>query len=182
MRLFKKLLIVTLVLLAPVLVFLFLKQFGSNKFEVPVYYLSGHPLQECNSGLLTHRLSEEFVSTNNIKLPALIEGITEADNQFDSDLINVLEKYPAVNRYILTTSSSPTSAETITIDSLDYIQAINCELVFGEDRFIDEAIANKFVLIDKAGLIRGYFNVDDLEEIERLDIELDILLNYEDEG
>ena len=130
---------------------------------------------------MSHRLSQEFISGNNISLPALIEGITEDDNQFDSDLINVLEKYPEVNRYILTTRLSPTSTATISLDTATYLQAINCELVFGEDRFIDDAIANKFVLIDKAGFIRGYFNVDDLEEIERLDIELDILLNYENE-
>ena len=48
----------------------------------------------------------------------------------------------------------------------------------GEDRFLDKAIAHKFVLVDTEGQIRGYFMGNDLDEIERLDIELDILLNY----
>jgi hypothetical protein len=55
---------------------------------------------------------------------------------------------------------------------------MNCELVLGESEWLDEPIENKSVLIDKEKRIRGYYILTDIDEIERLDTEIDILINF----
>lgn len=163
MRKLIKIFVITVVLLLPVLVFLFLKQFGSNEFTLPVYYASGNPLEECRDTDAPHKVSNEFFFTYNLNRP-LIAGVqVRENNEYQYDLLNVLEKYPSVQTFAI----SPND-----------LQTINCELIIGEDHYINEPIINKYVLIDSDGQIRGYFQLDDLDEIQKLDMELDILLNY----
>lgn len=155
--------IITVVLLVPVLVFLFLKQFGSNEFNLPIYYNEGHPLPECSRSDSSHKVSAEFIFTNDLHLP-LLAGFEDVNaNEFLFDLTNVLDKYPEVKIF--------------SADASD-LQTMNCQLVLGEDQLIEQPIANKFVLIDDQRRIRGYFQLDELDDIDRLDMELDILLNY----
>ena len=66
----------------------------------------------------------------------------------------------------------------MSLDENSYLNFINCELALGEDNWIDNGIAFKYVLVDTEGIIRGYIEATTLEEIERLDTEVDILLNY----
>jgi len=66
-----KIFVISVVLLLPVLVFLFLKQFGSNEFTLPYYYEDGHPLPECNSSSGPHFVSKEFVAQVGMELPML---------------------------------------------------------------------------------------------------------------
>jgi hypothetical protein len=107
----------------------------------------------------------------------LVGFYTTASNEFSSDFENVMQKYPAIDLVQFSVNNSMDQVN-IQLDSAAYSNLLNCELVMGEDRFIEEAIPHKVVMIDVDGRIRGYFMLDDLEEIERLDIELDILLNY----
>ena len=169
MRKFLKIFVITVVLLVPVIVFLFLKQFGSNEFALPIYYENGHPLKECYSDSRAHRVSPEFTNKYLKNTPVLVTFIGEVNNEFKYDLANVLSEYPEIKvRKINFCCISDSTKHKI----------LNCELVLGEDRYIDEKVMNKYVLIDSARHIRGYFKVDELDEIERLDMELDILLNY----
>lgn len=169
------------VLLAPIFVFLFLKEYGDNKFELPIYYPEGNPIAECDRSDGQPRHTKEIIFTNNINFPALFYLPSEEQNEYYSDLNNVLSKYPNIEIWGLIVDGSLIRSEGIRTFSLgleEYNDFINCVLVLGEDYWLKEPITNKYVLIDSQIRIRGYYEVDNLEEIERLDVELDILLNY----
>ena len=177
----QKVIIIISVLLAPIFVFLFLKQFGTNKFELPVYYPDGNPVTECKDRGQQHKLSPEILSKNKIVLPVLIYVSSAQKNEFYSDLNNVLMKYPGVNLRVLIFSGGEVyqkGSQELSFDSLAFLDFINCELILGEDHQLKKPIVNKYVLIDSERNIRGYYDCSDLDDIERLDVELDILLNY----
>lgn len=181
MKKIQKVIIMISVLLAPIFVFLFLKEFGTNKFELPVYYSEGNPIAECNRSDGQHRLTKEIVFINNLKLPALFYLPTDEQNEYYSDLHNVLSKYPGVDIWALSIEKNVAAQDgvkSLIVYSKDYREFINCELVLGEDHWLNEPITNKYVLIDGQRKIRGYYECDNLDDIERLDVELDILLNY----
>ena len=77
-------------LLAPVFVFLFLKEYGDNKFELPVLYTEGNPIAECRQGIQQHKLTPEILFENNVELPALIYVPTTQQNKFYSDRIIII--------------------------------------------------------------------------------------------
>lgn len=181
MRKTQKIIIIISVLLAPVFVFLFLKKFGQNEFELPVYYPEGNPIAKCSRGIQHHKFSLETLNKNNIELPVLIYVPAAQQNEYYSDLNNVLAKYPGVNLRALIIEGNSVHQEgrqSLRFDSLSLLNFINCELILGEDRYLKQPVTNKYVLIDGERNIRGYYDCTDLEEIERLDVELDILLNY----
>lgn len=169
------------VLLAPIFVFLFLKEFGSNKFELPIYYPDSNPIADCDRSDEQHRLTKEIVFKNDLKLPALFYLPTDGQSEYYSDLHNVLSKYPGVDIWAVSFEKNVVVQEgvkSLIMYSKDYSEFINCELVLGEDHWLKEPITNKYVLIDGQRRIRGYYECDNLDDIERLDVELDILLNY----
>jgi protein SCO1 len=181
MRKTQKVVIMISVLLAPIFVFLFLKKFGANEFELPIYYLEGNPITECSGGTQQHKISLEAINNYSIKLPVLFYVASSSQNEYYSDLNNVLEKYPKVNIRELSAADDKVSEgdkTSINLTPENFLHFINCELVLGENKPLTTAVVNKYVLIDTERRIRGYYLVDNLDEIERLDVELDILLNY----
>ena len=181
MKKIQKVIIMISVLLAPIFVFLFLKEFGTNEFELPIYYPEGNPISECNRGDGQHRFTKEIVFNNDLKLPALFYLPSDEQSEYYSDLHNVLSKYPGVDIWALSIEKSVVAQEgvkSLIADSKKYSEFINCELVLGEDHWLNEPVTNKYVLIDAQRRIRGYYECDNLDDIERLDVELDILLNY----
>ena len=181
MKKIQKVIIIISVLLAPIFVFLFLKEFGTNKFELPVYYPEGNPITACKDYAPGHQVNAEIIREHNVTLPALVYAPSLEQNEYYSDLDNVLQKFPEVNLLSISMAGSTVAGEVIqslSFDSLAYMNFINCELILGEDQLLKQAVVNKYVLLDSAGNIRGYYDCTDLEEIERLDVELDILVNY----
>ncbi|MEN8248240.1 MAG: hypothetical protein ABFS32_04865 [Bacteroidota bacterium] len=176
MQKINKIIIISLVLLTPVVVVFFLNLFGENKFELPVYFEEGIPVSECSSNNELHRVDLEIIDKNDITLPALFHF--SSGEKFAPDLEKVFSKYHEMGMYNIIMSNDEINNNVISLDSAAYYRTMNCEMILGENQWITEAIPYKFVLIDKERRIRGYFNVLELEEIERLDIELDILLNY----
>ncbi len=181
MKKIQKVIIMISVLLAPIFVFLFLKEFGSNKFELAIYYPEGNPLAECDRSDRQLKISNEQLFTNNSSLPSLFYVPAKEQNEYYSDLNNVLSKYPSVGVWAIFIEDRVVAKEGVNWFSLikqGGFEFINCVLVLGEDHWLKEPITNKYVLIDGQGRIRGYYECDNLDDIERLDVELDILLNY----
>ena len=178
----QKILLLIVVLLAPIIVFLFLKKFGINQFELPVYYTEGNPIAQCNdSSQVQHKVHSAFIENGTIALPAIFHITGQKENEYYSDLENVLSKYPGIKVWeIINTDKAEINSKeySISLDENAYLNFINCELALGEDKWIDDGIAFKYVLVDVDGKIRGYIDTTDLKEIERLDTEIDILLNY----
>ena len=181
MRKTQKVVIMISVLLAPIFVFLFLKEYGSNKFDLPIYFPEGSPFAECDRIDGQSRHAADIMFTNNINLPALFYLPSAEQNEYYSDLNNVLSKYPSLEVWGVIIEGSLILSEGIRTFSLgleEYNDFINCELVLGEEEWLQEPITNKYVLIDGQRSIRGYYECDNLDDIERLDVELDILFNY----
>jgi hypothetical protein len=171
-----KILIISLVLLIPVIVTIFLNIFGDNQYEIPVYHINGNPVEECHKGDEQHTISDDFIDQYNLSLPALITISQSTKNLPEFD--NVLLKYPGVSHFIISKEKMSSNYSMILLDSVVYLKVINCELVIGENEWLDKPIENKSVLIDKEKRIRGYYFLTDIDEIERLDTEIDILINF----
>lgn len=178
----RKIIVLIVVLSAPIIVFLFLKKFGSNQFELPIYYSEGNPIASCNdSSQVQHKVDVAFIDKGSIQLPAIFVAAGQEKNEYYSDLKNVLSKYPEITTWeIARADVTKVNAEfnSIDLDETAYLNFINCELAVGEDKWVNDFTAYNYVLVDKEGRIRGYINSSTLKEIERLDTEVDILLNY----
>ena len=178
----RKVIVLIVVLSAPIIVFLFLKKFGSNQFELPIYYSEGNPIARCNdSSQVQHKVDVAFIDKGSIQLPAIFVAAGQEENEHYSDLKNVLGKYPEINVWeIVKADVTEVNAKLnlVDLDKATYLNFINCELAVGEDNWVNEFTAFNYVLVDIDGRIRGYINTSTLKEIERLDTEVDILLNY----
>ena len=155
MNLFRKGFILLFALLFPVIVFLFLKFFGQNEYKLSIYNSS------C-SDLIENLLKEP---NNNIKL---LDVRLRDDNLLIDNYINKLDISNEIK--VITLSDQPRNLEwmSIRVDNLLIKNLIKCvENVVFDKSFI--------LLIDTKNNVRGYFNSTDRGEIERLDVEIDIL-------
>ena len=155
MNLLRKGFILLFSLLFPVIVFLFLKFFGQNEYELSIYNSS------C-SDLIENLLKEP---NNNIKL---LDVRLRDDNLLIDNYINKLDISNEIK--VITLSDQPRNLEwmSIRVDNLLIKNLTKCvENVVFDKSFI--------LLIDTKNNVRGYFYSTDREEIERLDVEIDIL-------
>tara|TARA_B100000614_G_scaffold68403_1_gene60659 strand:- start:7365 stop:7844 length:480 start_codon:yes stop_codon:yes gene_type:complete len=155
MNLFRKGFILLFALLFPVIVFLFLKFFGQNEYKLSIYNSS------C-SDLIENLLKEP---NNNIKL---LDVRLRDDNLLIDNYINKLDISNEIK--VITLSDQPRNLEwmSIRVDNLLIKNLTKCvENVVFDKSFI--------LLIDTKNNVRGYFNSTDRGEIERLDVEIDIL-------
>ena len=155
MNLFRKGFVLLFALLFPVIVFLFLKFFGQNEYKLSIYNSS------C-SDLIENLLKEP---NNNIKL---LDVRLRDDNLLIDNYINKLDISNEIK--VITLSDQPRNLEwmSIRVDNLLIKNLTKCvENVVFDKSFI--------LLIDTKNNVRGYFNSTDRGEIERLDVEIDIL-------
>lgn len=178
----RKIIVLIVVLSAPIIVFLFLKKFGSNQFELPIYYPEGNPVARCDdSSQVQHKVDVASIVKGTIQLPAIFVAAGHEENEHYSDLKNVLGKYPEINVWKIgkaDVTKVNADTNTIDLDETAFLNFINCELAVGEDKWVNELNVYNYVLVDIEGRIRGYINTSTLKEIERMDTEVDILLNY----
>ena len=163
MNLFRKGFVLLFALLFPVIVFLFLKFFGQNEYELSVYNSS------C-SDLIENLLSESNNNINNIKL---LDVRLNDDNLL---IDNYIDKLDITNEIkVITLSDQLRNLEWLSIraDKLLIENLTTC---------VDNIVFDKsfILLMDSKNNVRGHFYSADREEIERLDVEMDILI-LEDE-
>jgi hypothetical protein len=153
----KKILYLFLALALPVLVFLFLKYFGKNEFDIPVYY------------------------TQSVGDSAVICGIKSEGQYFVSD--SVLKKWDCKNGESILISDA-TKKETYELNQFvkeakfEGLQLIS--LTESDQQIKDCVLFLKepwnAVLIDNQRRIRGYYKIGFRDEMDRLEVELKILL------
>ena len=159
MNLFKKGFILLFSLLFPIIVFLFLKFYGQNEYELSVYNSS------C-SEIIDEYIIKDFNRKNNIR----IVDVRMTDNDILVDnYINKLE----INDEI----------EVITLSNkLRTLNWLNMVVERGLIERLSGCIENEYLdksfvlLLDKQNRVRGHFYSADRKDIERLDVEIDILL------
>ena len=195
-------LILFILLIIPILIFLFLKFFGTNYHDLPVYYEDGvdTTFALCNFPKGQHRL-ENFTYVlpngqlmgldlnNRIDLYYLSQNI-EAENS--KKILNALNRvqqqfreWPYFQITVLRTDiNQATFEDDITAMDPQWIfgfipieQAENfarCGLVLDFETE-SEKVNSTLVLVDEEHRIRGYYDGLDISEIDRLILEVRIL-------
>tara|TARA_Y100000768_G_scaffold122163_1_gene90337 strand:+ start:442 stop:936 length:495 start_codon:yes stop_codon:yes gene_type:complete len=163
MNLFKKGFILLFSLLFPVIVFLFLKFYGQNEYELSVYNSS------C-SEIIDEYIIKDFNRKNNIR----IVDVRMTDNDILVDnYINKLEINDEIE--VITLSNKLRTLNWLNI----VVERGLIERLSGciENEYLDKSFV---LLLDKQNRVRGHFYSADRKDIERLDVEIDILsLEYE---
>ena len=158
MNLFRKGFVLLFALLFPVIIFLFLKFFGENEYELSVY-------NSTCSFSIENLFSDSNINSNNIKI---LDVRVSDDNLLIDNYINKLDISDEIK--VITLSDQPRNLKwlNIKVDRLLIKNLTTCiENVVFDKSFI--------LLLDNKNNVRGYFNSTDRREIERLDVEIDIL-------
>ena len=159
MNLFKKGFILLFSLLFPIIVFLFLKFYGQNEYELSVYNSS------C-SEIIDEYIINDFNRKNNIR----IVDIRMTDNDILVDnYINKLEINDQIEVITLSNKLRNLNWLNIVVDKVLIERLSECI----QNEYLDKSF---ILLLDKQNRVRGHFYSADRKEIERLDVEIDILL------
>ena len=158
----KKVFILSFSLLLHLIIYLFLRVFGENKYEVPVIE---------NSCDLTFG-NLQVVELNESKLKLI--DIRSGDNNILID--NYIKKILNNKNIFVITLSHENRYQGWTHYNVEksLLEAFyNCNNLEGE-------LSPFIVLLDKQNVIRGVYDPSNSEEIDRLNVEIDILgLSYE---
>ena len=159
MNLFKKGFILLFSLLFPIIVFLFLKFYGQNEYELSVYNSS------C-SEIIDEYIINDFNRKNNIR----IVDIRMTDNDILVDnYINKLEINDQIEVITLSNKLRNLNWLNLVVDKVLIERLSECI----QNEYFDKSF---ILLLDKQNRVRGHFYSADRKEIERLDVEIDILL------
>lgn len=180
----------------PVGIYLFLQGFGENRFDVPVYYQNGieNPIGNCESG------TGQFIVPNyqsfDSSFSKRIEGITVFDlgtPDCDScqlktnNLLSVSAKFREWKEFHIESIVGGNSKGLYPTDipnwsvhlsrNASLLDFANCGLNFEPSEVVGNKILGNgiVVLIDGELQIRGYYNLFDRKEADRLVVELGIL-------
>lgn len=163
-------------LVVPSLIYLFLRGFGENQFSIPIFYENGISIAPCNTNNdESHFVLFEDYKLENAQLFYLPKWVN--DNNFYSQSNRIKIKHPLVTFTAISDSSFNNSLGSLLLvaDEEQLFSIANCALVLGQDSAISKPIYNKLILVDRQKRIRGYYQGNDLEDMDRLDMELDIL-------
>ena len=187
----KKALFLFLLLLLPILVFLFLKGFGRNEFTIPVYYEQGvgDSLDTPCLDRAKHQyyVNSPFVEDGKLKIihfervdgPLTLFRLEELERVQD-----VFGDDPEVE-LITSVNTSSMGVQEIedyqsrvyfedkfwkrqALDSMAWARLKYCDMVMSN-------LDNRVVLLDKENKVRGYYNITERDETDRLILELRIL-------
>lgn len=157
----KKILLLSLALILPVFIFIFLKIFGRNEFQVPVMHQESTiaPSADCDFQYATpYRVPDSVFTT---------AGLTGKDSLYVFYFDPVLNT--AMKRVSVEFAGAP-------------VKVVSPDAFPRKDhRFLRECLllmtqGTSVALADHKHRIRGYYNGTDLEEVDRLIVEIKIIL------
>jgi hypothetical protein len=159
----KKILFLTLALLLPVAIFIFLKIFGRNQFDVPAIYQEGKvdAPENCNFPYPTPYFIPDSITTC-LKLK-------------DADSLSVIYFEPALHVPLKRVSVAFHDAPIKIIAPVDLLALkINVDVL--KECILLMKPPHSMVLIDHRNRIRGYYDGSDRDEMDRLIAEMNIIL------
>lgn len=193
--------ILLLLLALPVFIWLFLKFFGQNRFEVPVYYEEGTSQQGCPDDQQPHvippfslqSLSKDVPATEKM-LNGRVSAVFFLNPPCDAACIQVMEELARVQDVF--EKQGPVQLITISnfkADARELATRFNSredrwKFLMGESQEVQDLKRCGFVLtqppetnpsvvlIDEKRRIRGYYAGTDPEDMDRLILEIRILL------
>ena len=181
-----------LIILLPVVIFLFLKSFGNNQFDIPVYYQNGViDTLDSNCGRSTaipylvntkpasqvvHKIYH-FEKSVTGELEFRLQELERIQNAIGSNngvllfsfLNNPSITKRAFEKFDDRINYDPTFWSIRPVNPATYLVFKNCELVMDD-------IDDRVVLVDNQEQIRGYYDITDREETDRLIVEIKILI------
>jgi hypothetical protein len=173
---YKKFLYLFLALALPGLIFLFLKKFGKNEFKVQTYFEEGlKPDSICNvSSIGPYQVPDSIISKIGFnRTKAIRVAITYPFVKDDlTEVGRIKSKYAMDSVEILIISGVPNNPKSeIPITFFDFNN-------FGNVVWCWLRVAEPFsvVVLDNENKIRGYYDGSKRDEMDRLDMELSILL------
>jgi protein SCO1/2 len=180
MRQSSKIIVLVLTLAFPVLVYLFLKSFGENRFNLPIYYSEAPETEFCDEMTFPHRAEVDAIdfSEGQATLIFFSANIQSDDIQ---ELFRVAAKYNQVQLVLL--SDQQLTGDGFLLVGLErsqYLHVADCELIMNGELDAALPLNEKAVLVDSNGQIRGYYQTTELDDLDRLEVELDILLMEND--
>jgi protein SCO1/2 len=173
-----KLFISVIILLLPALVFIFLRYFGENKFDVPVQHPEGLRISDCNKQGAPHKVP----AIDSLRLDQDIFQLLYVDSgSIDklelNELRRISENYPEIE--VLLFFADKESALLTKDYSSDnwYLFILKNELLKELNRCGFGNINNQsLILKDPEQQVRGYYDINQKKEMDRLEGEIQILI------
>jgi hypothetical protein len=158
----KKILYLFLALALPIVVFLFLKYFGKNEFDIPVYYEKG--------------VADSLTSKCGVKInrPYVVPESALANLKW-SDSVTLVADVDEVELKALNQLMEEKGFTDLRVLVLPGFLQANKLTEFKECILFMRKPWN-VVLVDEQKRIRGYYKIGYRDEMDRLDVELKILL------
>ena len=180
---FKKIIFLLLALLLPVLIFIFLKSFGKNKFDVaPLFQEAVEVPLDCSIRYkfpytIPDSILARFSWNHNDSLALVV-----FDDTFDTSRQKISIQLSRLNvefkeelSYVVY-SENAKAERGLQHNSNSVVEISNPQFsLFRKCIFLVKAYDNA-VLVDSAGRIRGQYNLTNLDDADRLIVELKIIL------
>lgn len=173
-----KVLFLFLAFLLPTAIFIFLKSFGKNEFEVPALFNDSGPRPaDCNSFRYTFPYSVQdsvlselkWDNQDSITLVIFDDSIPENRHQKSVQVKRILSEFQSENFHIIRVAELSDQGPIKSLND----KVMNLELrhesflIFKNCIFLLQGIDNA-VLVDSKRRIRGQYNLNDLEDADRL--------------
>ncbi|NMM50165.1 hypothetical protein [Marinigracilibium pacificum] len=176
--------ILLVILAVPAFIFVFLHSFGRNYFDTDTFYSEGVDtlLVDCEVKHPTkYRVNDPTFSSDSINV-YLLNSDPVINSSLTSSWISWFEAFdelPVSFKQVIvdeTCNQNEYSIDNILCLSQSQIDKLYCNLIVNK-----EAVTGPYgVLINEDKVIKGYFNLSESKEIDRLFAEIQILLtNYE---
>lgn len=190
----KKIYIITAIIAFPIALIFFFQFFSEGRYDIPLYYQRGVSPDTLVNATCIERKSEQYYVTNSL-LTENIHRIIHFE-RFDGPVLKTrLEELERVQnahsmedrvKLLSFINSSTMTAGEVT----DYSQRVHFYEPFWKIKALDSAawatlkfcdlvmsnLDNRVVLVDSKNRIRGYYNIMEREETDRLIAEVSVLL------
>lgn len=158
MRSFNKGLVLFFSLLLPILLFLFLKYFGNNKYEIQKYNF------ECEIKLEDIDDLNDALSLNEIKV---IDIRIDDNSKLIDNYINKVFLNKKIKIITLSEQDRNLNWFDLLISKSTLDKLLKC--------YSANSLKSFVLLLDRKNTLRGIYNIELQSEIERLNVEIDIL-------
>lgn len=195
-----KLLLLSVMLIFPILIYLFLQAFGENKYDLPVFPEGAVEVGDCgrfNPGYRVDTLRCPTVG-GALFLLSLADANyllhfpdpdEKIQNQEANELRRFLQKSGAVSFKMITFASAADSGfwdnQAGFSNDIEWLvttrcteglrEMMDCQLLLPIAEIKVKASSSRLVLVDQEGKLRGFYVPSDKEDVDRLTVEMEIL-------